>query len=141
NVSLQGFWYKLFAGASGFVEPLSHLPALARAAAWGTNAVIVGLFCWQVRTRRAHPALTFALAAVVMLLIAPIAWNHYLLLLLPALAIWWVSLPESPRLRWAFAGILVAWTMGPSWLWQLSQPETGVRFSPLHTVTVLSITC
>jgi hypothetical protein len=146
NASLMGFWYKLFAGAGGFVQPLCQVPALARAATWGTNLAIFVVFCWCVRGGRA-PAqedLTFALATSVMLLLAPITWNHYLLLLLPALAIWWTA-PEARRQRWAFLSIVAMWTLGPEWLGSLATPESasgiGPRFGPLHTLTVLSFSC
>src|SRR5262249_8129428 len=111
------------------------------------HAAVLVVWFWFVR--RGHTTvqhdLTFALTMTVMLLLSPISWDHYLLLFLMPLAIWWVRLPESDRLRLAFAVLVVAWTIDPTWLWQLLMP--GVRevpgggAGPVHTLTALSFSC
>ena len=103
NDSLWGFWSRLFDPAleherdRSLTEPLFYSPALARGLSLLSSAAVVAILAWEVRRdatgRRCD--VTFALAVIAMLLISPICWDHYLLLLLVPLAVAWMELPPS----------------------------------------------
>ena len=61
--------------------------------------------------------LTFALAVTAMLLVSPICWEHYLLMLLVPLAVVWVQLPATRLARTLFSLILVAFWVGYPLVW------------------------
>jgi hypothetical protein len=61
--------------------------------------------------------LSFALAATAMLLVSPICWEHYLLLLLAPLAIAWMNLPGTRFARVAFSMVVVAFGIGYPVTW------------------------
>jgi hypothetical protein len=90
NISIAGFWYKLFdpIGESGRIAPFWPCPALAK---WGTllfdfaiTATMV-MFCHQARTM-AQRDLAFASVVTAMLLVSPVTWDFSLPLLLVPLA-------------------------------------------------------
>ncbi|MBX6315121.1 MAG: hypothetical protein IRY99_19760, partial [Isosphaeraceae bacterium] len=145
NASLMGFWSRLFDPAPererlrSRTEPLLYSPALARAGAWLSSALVVAVLAWVVRRvrARADEDLAFGLAVTAMLLISPIAWDHYFLLLLVPLTVVWLGLPPS---RWAklslLAIVLTLW-LNPAVLWTAF--DLGGRVArPIHALTVLS---
>jgi hypothetical protein len=114
NNSLWGFWSRLFDPALEHVrdrsitEPLFYSPALAVALSLVSSAAIAGILAWFVRRDATGQRcdLTFALAVTAMLLISPICWAHYLLLLLVPLGVVWTELAASRFERWAFLLVL-----------------------------------
>lgn len=99
NASLLGFWSKLFDGAFGHVLPLWHSPLLAKMLTVISCLVLIAATWWSVaRTARSAGEtsasdpdrnLAFALCCAGMLLASPITWDHYFLLLIPALWFAW----------------------------------------------------
>jgi len=91
NMSLAGFWHKLFDPSSetGLVEPLWPCPALA---AWGTlvsDLVVTALVVSVVRQARSREERdrAFALVMTGMLLVSPVTWDFSLPLLLVPIAV------------------------------------------------------
>jgi hypothetical protein len=72
-------------------------------------AVVVVVRRAQSRYERDH---AFATCITAMLLVTPIVWDHYLLLLLLPVALLWASLPTSGPVRWDFRLIP---SLGSSW--------------------------
>ena len=147
NVSLWGFWHKLFDGSSGHVVPSAHLPLVAK---WGSivSALIVaGLVAWTSRRARtpSERDAAFSLAIVGMLLASPIAWDHYFLLLLIPLAVFWRQLPEGGAWRWSLLAMLVLLSLNPKLVWDRTiagpgELQGGVA-QPIHAITVLAYQC
>lgn len=149
NASLAGFWYRLFDTAPEIqrlcyqTRPTFFCPLLALASTLLSDlALWLGL--WAV-TRRAH-ALSqddsgFALAVVVALLVSPITWPHYLVILVLPFAITWNSLGSRDRRRWLFLCIVaVTLFLSPGFLIGrfLGPDETA---GPLHSVALFPIQC
>lgn len=140
NVSIQGFWYKLFDPEVGrelaTLVPVARQPHLAQALAVLSSLCVIGIMVVTIyRHPEGHQDHAFGLAIITMLLAAPITWDHYLLLLFLPLGVLWVDLGESQRARigWLFA---VVCAMAPPYVSMV--PKTSV-FSPLATVTILSV--
>ncbi len=147
NVSLLGFWSKLFDPNSnvGTTIPLVRSPLLARAGTWiscalAVVAVVVVVRRARSRSERDH---AFATCITAMLLVSPIVWDHYFLLLLLPIALLWTSLPISGPARWDFRLILFILWMPSSLWWKifLGADRTTWTHStalPWQTLTALS---
>jgi hypothetical protein len=147
NASLTGFWIKLFDPPANEirVQPLWRSAAIARLGTIATCAPILMALAWIVRraATRTEQDLAFGLALTAMLLVSPIVWDHYLLLLpIPITAIW-RGLPRSCAARMLFAAILGAFWSSPALVQNLMIPGGFARgiADPLHTVTLLSYQC
>ena len=128
NASLVGLWSKLFnPGTKGpHVTPLMHSPVLAHLASLvscATVSILVAWVAWQARSQ-AQCDLAFGLMLVAMLLVSPMTWEHYLVLLLLPLAWLWQKLPATALSRSLFWGILVILWVPPHLMDCL---YTGVR--------------
>ena len=88
-----------------------------------------------------------------MLLITPVCWEHYLLLLALPLALVWAGLGQSNLQRFTFLVLIAAVWVGPSELWRACgldvrarwpdfldvPPRTYVIHRPLFPPLVLSV--
>lgn len=145
NASLLGLWSKLFDPGSEPIQPLWYNPALARVGGYLSCATVVAVLAWVVRRARsrAEADQAFGLAVTAMLLVTPIVWDHYFVILLVPLALLWVHLPACTGMRAAFLLIVLNLWIHPMIWWQtLVSPrfETSV-VSPVHVLTLLSIPC
>jgi hypothetical protein len=119
NLSAAGLWYKLFDPARPSYEiiayPLLDSPLLAVIASAITTAVILGLLAYLFTRPRyqSDEDGSFALGLVTMLIVSPITWDHYFLLLLLPLALVWQRLPPLEFWRWTFAGVLLVLWLKP----------------------------
>jgi hypothetical protein len=146
NASLTGFWFRLFDGASGHVVPLLRAPGLARVAVLASDVLLVLLLMAVIakaRTR-AQRDQAFGATMIAMLLVSPVTWDHYLLLLALPLVLLWRSLPGTGVARWVFRAVLAIVWMPPVLFWQ---PLIGARMTnwtsmvaqPWQSVTALSL--
>lgn len=104
NISLSGFWAKwLDIGAIiplahspiTSIPPLAHLPALASAGLLVSALAVIAV--WLRSAQRLPASLGFGVTLIAMLLLSPVAWDHYfLLLLLPIFQLW----RRFPEPRW-----------------------------------------
>jgi hypothetical protein len=148
NASLTGICRKLFGPATEKpwlvwkVEPLWNCPTLARVLALVLSAMTVAIVLWTIRNARtrADLDLAFSLAMTAMLLVSPITWDHYFLLLLVPLTIVWIRLPATGMARAVFTLIVVAFWLPPRLLSRvLLQGEgTGIA-TPAQALSVLSL--
>jgi hypothetical protein len=176
NASLAGFWTKLFDPPPADlppappqtgptvtdtpvvvdvmpvfpVEPLWRSPLVARMGTVTCCGAILVLLAWVVWQSRSRPQqdLAFGLSLVAMLLVSPICWAHYFLLLLVPLTLLWVGLPRSATARGLFLALSVALWLSPNDIWRMVIPvsEVGNRpvwdaAMPWQTATVLSFQC
>jgi len=147
NASLVGFWVKLFDPPAEYprVVPIWHSPAAARLGVVVSCSAILAILAWIVRRSKSllEQDLAFGLAVTAMLLVSPITWDHYLLLLLVPIALTWVRLPQSDAARILFTAILIAFWSWPLQIDNLIIPggvSAGLA-TPLHTLTILSYQC
>jgi len=148
---LAGFWNKLFDPGPGFacyqVEPLWRSPTMARVGtflSWSVVLVLWARVVWRARSR-AECDQAFALTATAMLLLSPITWDHYLVLLLLPLAFVWLTLPPSDLAKGLFLLLVACLWIPPLPLAEVFIPETGdppCRIArPAQTLSLLSFEC
>jgi len=147
NLSLTGLWTKLFDPAENLdrVEPLFRSPLLARVGALGSSTLVVIVLAWVIvkSKSRAERDSAYGLSLTAMLLISPIAWDHYLLLLMVPLTLTWLHLPASPKFELAFYAIVAAFWISPVVLYRAFIPGETLRGPayPGHVFFVLSFQC
>lgn len=148
NVSIPGFWVKLFDPRNPLdhVQPLWRSPMLARVATLGSGLfvlVLLGVVIRRARTRTEQDR-AFGVTLTSMLLISPITWHHYFLLLLLPVTLLWLWLPPTGIARVAFMAVFAAlFFINPLQLSDAFVPgghPRGTAF-PIHTLTVLSLQC
>ena len=120
NASLAGFWTKWFnAGVTNTVippgpqhiPPIAFLPALASAGL--VISAIATLAIWAHKVRRLPLNLRFGITLVAMLLLSPITWDHYFLLLaLPMVHVWRVF-PDDSLQRIGLILVVIAMMLSP----------------------------
>lgn len=141
NASLVGFWFRLLVkperGPAMSNIPLADWPYLALALAILSAGTVIGLYLtmrlksWRDTDQRQEDLL-FAIGVVAMLLVSPITWDHYLLLLVLPLAILWCELTRRGYRRWWLWGILLGLLFPTSlidWLWY-AHVQVGNRPDP-----------
>ena len=147
NESLVGFWAKLFEAPPRYlaVQPLCLSAAMMWSGIVASCAPVLIAMAFIVR--RAQTRLeqdhAFGLSLTAMLLVAPITWDHYLLLLALPVAATWLCLPPTRGARIVFALILTAFWFPALLMYELTIPgglSVGIA-SPLHTVTILAYQC
>ncbi len=99
------------------------------------TAVVEGITTVSQTAR--EDGLTFAMAVAAMLLISPICWEHYLLLLLVPLAIVWIELPAALFARAAFLTIVAAFWVGYPLTWT-AFGLNGRTATPIDSAGILS---
>lgn len=102
NYSITGTWFKLFQPWSQQSLPLRYDPWTAKIGAWLTTAVVVGAAAvvnYRGRNNAESRRSGFAVLVTAMVLSAPIAWDHYFLLLLWPLVRSAVRLPRTWGVR------------------------------------------
>ena len=151
NRSLPGLWSKLFDPAEmflpGLVRPVLRSRALAVVGTAISCIGIVALLVPVVLRVQGREGLdrAFALSVVAMLLVSPLVWSHYLVLLLVPLVIFWLSLHRGGLARWGLLLGTVVLSLPPRFCWWIAHPRLpascfhGLIASPLMTLTVLSV--
>lgn len=147
NASLAGFWHKLFAPGprNGELIPLLASPALALAGTAVSVAVVLLLLVPRVvraRTARARD-LAFGLTITAMLLVSPVTWEHYFLLLLLPLVVVWIGLPRCWLHQMAWWGLVVVLGLPIIAVCNLLIPGGfwAGHATPWHALTLLSVQC
>lgn len=113
NYSITGTWFKLFQPWSRQSVALWHDPMTAQWGAWVTMAMIIGATAFIIHRGRGNVEAqrsSFAVLIATMVLVAPIAWDHYFLLLLWPLVRLAIRMPRSWTVRLPYYLALgVAW--------------------------------
>ena len=125
--------------------PLVHSPLLARAGTAISCALVVAAVVFVVRRARSQSERdhAFAICITAMLLVTPIVWDHYFVLLLLPIALLWTSLPTSGPARWDFRLVLFILWMPPSLWWKIFLGPDRITWThstalPWQTLTALS---
>ncbi|GAB6186277.1 glycosyltransferase family 87 protein [Thermopirellula anaerolimosa] len=152
NLSLCGIWYKLLA-------PLPHwmpveftrgwqTPATATAIWLAVSGLLVALLAWCIWNRGDDADVCLSLSIVAMLLVSPVTWDHYLVLLVLPLAVLWQRLPRHTAAWPAYlfcAAILwleplAVMQHGLILLGAARSPQTGHWLvGPLELLTAISV--
>ena len=148
NISLPGLWFKLFDGRSGHVIPIRHAPWLAQVGIVLSWLIVLFLLARVVLRARSQAECdrAFGLSLTAMVLLSPIAWDHYCLLLLLPVALLWLQLPAGRlRRRLFYACLLVLW-LTPMVFWKPFLGATidnwmTLRAMPWQTLVALSPQC
>ncbi len=112
NLSLTGFWLRIFnPEAHEMVLPLVVNPTVAKVLVMLSRVIVAAIVAWVAWRAKSlgERDRAFAAAIVGMILVSPIAWTHYFVLLVLPLALVWQRLPEGPA-RWVMVfAFLVVW--------------------------------
>jgi hypothetical protein len=132
NLSAPAFWLRLFDPApASRVLPLAHAPVLGRVLASAAQLIVVALVAragWRARSV-ADRDRGFAIAVVGMLLVSPITWPHYIVMLVVPIAL---LITRTPR---GSARVLLVVCLGVLWLpdvlvpWLVYGREEAFRLS------------
>ena len=153
NASLAGLWTKWFdAGALSpmplpglprHLSPLVKLPALASAGLVASSLVVLLLWARAVLRSRSLPTtdLAFGLTLITMLLISPLTWDHYFLLLLLPLVQLWIGLSDAKRARIVLFLLLACLWTNPLLFWTAWLPASAPADLPgrVWSLTVVSL--
>lgn len=108
NLSLAGLWLRMLNPADGErVIPIVHAPVAGAIGIYlsaGIVAALTGWGCYRSR-KQDNGDWAYALALVGMLLVSPITWNHYFLILCLPFALLWRD--ATGWGRWAFRILLI----------------------------------
>lgn len=120
NASLAGFWTKWFDGGvtntvippgPAHIPPVVFLPAIAWAGL--VISMIATLAVWAHKVRRLPPDRGFGITLVAMLLLSPITWDHYFLLLLLPIVQAWQAFPDHSLQRIELILVVIAMMLSP----------------------------
>lgn len=153
NASLLGLFSKLFGNSNDAIIPLWTAPSLAPLLfiLCGLGIAIV-LFrkAWQAQSREQTDQAMMA-CVIGMVLLSPVAWHHYFLLLILPLLVLWPRLYAHPARRVCLVGLVILFALNPHWIMDPVVPGDGEHVlhpdavqsvaTPLHVVTVLSYQC
>lgn len=141
NYSATGFWYKLFDASSGQSIPLWHSPTIARIgslASFIVVAAVAGYASLRSRADRQASRAAFALCITAMVVAAPVAWDHYFLLLMPPIAQLAATLPQQSVRRKLFnAGLFVLW-LNPIVFYGIALNKSSQLLSTASLLTIVS---
>lgn len=151
NSSLAGLACKLFdpdpesVNRYGRVVSLWNRPEFANVA-WGlSSAVVLALAALVILRGRSQLATdrAFGVSVTAMLLVSPVTWDHYFLLLLLPLALVWQWVPSTGMGRPLFLLTVIGLCLNPIVLCDAFLPGgyPPEVWYPRHTLTLLSIQC
>jgi hypothetical protein len=150
NASLPGFWSKLFDPAPDEprsvwrTEALWQSVWLARIATLVSCTVVTAIVLQAAHRARSRGDCdrAFGIALIGTLLVWPVVWEHYFVLLLVPMALaWWTAFPTRPAARFGFLAAQAAlFFIPPADVQGLVIPGGYPRglATPVHALTVLS---
>jgi alpha-1,2-mannosyltransferase len=156
NLSILAFWSKLFDPVPqvgvrpgiGGVAPLVQSAAIARVGFAASVATLLALLVsctLKARAASEHEEIALSLWVVAGLLMSPVLWPHYLVILLLPVFVLWTTLPRTGLARWDLR-VLVAilWLSPETWYFvfvlSFAHAYGQSTASPSTTLTALSIT-
>lgn len=156
NASLAGFWVKWFDAGSLSPMPLPGLPrhlppvasltTLSKAGLFVSSLVVLLLWGRAVMRSGSIPLsdLAFGLTLTTMLLISPITWDHYFVLLTLPLIQLWIGYSGARRARILLLVLVACLLMNPLYYWRAWIPAaagTGSGAAQVWPLTVVSLQC
>ena len=144
NLSLCGFWYKLFDGSATGRHAISLWPnprAALVASAASCLAVVVVYAVAVLRTRSLPERdRAFGLGVMAMLLVSPITWSHYLLLLLLPATLIWISRRGVSGGHWSLCICLAPMWLHESYFWAIATHSPRDTWATSHALPWQSLT-
>jgi len=149
NASIAGFWAKLFDSSNPAVAPIWAAPAVAQALTVVSALTLMGIMAWSMfraNNRRARDC-AFATGVVATVLLSPIVWHHYFVILALPLLILWRELPATWTTRSVLCLAIVLLAINPAWITGVDVAILGPAGEiipptiapPLKTLTSLSL--
>lgn len=132
NLSINGFVLKLLDPHPAQAGPeVMRSPQAARAVVAAAALGITGVVAWSGwrAGRTADPDRGWAVAVVGMLLVSPIAWTHYFVILAVPLAVLAARLPTGP-LRWVGWAVVLGMCLPDVLYWAVSVSAEHRRAKP-----------
>ncbi len=150
NQSLLGLWSKLFDPSLRPTSSRSVPVVQNRVLSWGATLLcdftLMVFLCRIVprATTRGDCDLAFSMLLPAVILMSPVAWDHYFVLLLLPVVLLWTTLPLNTISRWDIRLIGCLLWAAPGVWWNLfipdfSSPHTSLSSTSWMTITVLSI--
>lgn len=141
NASLLGFLSRLFDGGFGQVTPLVQWPLLA-IVLWATLSLLLVGITVRATCRGNATDLQFSMWVSLMLLVSPVAWDHYFLLAILPLTALWHSQGVNPLQRRVFLLFAMALLVvfSPYQVWHFLVPgytKHGMVASVAHPTTLV----
>ena len=148
NASINGFFRKSLDGSVGHTIPLIEAPTVA------VVLTMIGMLAvtWlagrraYLATSDAEQDIAISMCVAAMLLVSPITWDHYFVILVPFIAVIWKHADSSSRVA-LFVLILLLFTVRPTWIWDVAPGGRELALRPgdvpavgetWHVLTVLS---
>ena len=147
NASPQGLFTRLFgdgAGRNVWRRPPYPAPGLSTALTIATWVLVVGLLFWRIGRRRAggdRLNLDFAGLGATMLLVTPIIWPHYFVVLVAPVAVFVDALVR--RRQWSWVGVLAV-SLAVLWVprdWWPARSMGTIQLLPLLAVYAVALAC
>ncbi len=134
NLSLSGFWYKLFdpVGEQGRITPLWPSSAVARYGTLVSDLVVTAVVV-VLAHRAKTPAgrdLAYGSAVTAMLLVSPVTWDYSIPLLLIPITVLARAAAKSPRIPVLLVLVLVIFGLPPK-----TMMELAAIGKPFHTAS------
>ena len=115
NLSVTGFWLRIFdPQPHEHVIPLVAKPLVAKVLVFASQVVITMVVAWRAWSAKSVAARdgAFATAVAGMVLVSPIAWTHYFVLLVMPIGLVWQRLRDRP-IRWVMVtAFVILWLPG-----------------------------
>jgi hypothetical protein len=151
NASLVGFWGKVLGEGtwhySWHVLPIARMPGVARFGTVLSCALVLTLWgraVWRVRTQPEGDR-AFGLTLIAMMLLSPVTWDHYFVILILPLIQLWIAMPQSNLGQSLRLGLLACLWVSQASLWRIFLPEdlfrAGSISAPMMLLTLLSYQC
>jgi hypothetical protein len=146
NASLPAFWMKNFATGAYYyglyIEPLIEALLFAYGGAFLSYALLLATTFFYTskfstgcnNSKTKYLDYCYSLTMVAMLMLTPICWDHYLLLLALPLALVWERLGRSGLQRFAFLFLIAAVWVSPNELWKLGGVDILARWPDFQRV-------
>jgi Glycosyltransferase family 87 len=114
NCSLTGFWSRLFNVTTGDTRELIRAPGLARILSLLSSGLVTALVGWRVWNAQSlrDRDLAFAATVLAMLLVSPITWDHYLLMLVVPVALLWHYRADTVSVQLLLAATIAVFMVG-----------------------------
>jgi hypothetical protein len=151
NASLAGFWVKWFnsgavstvtdPGLPPYLPPVAARPALALSGFVLSAAAVLLLWARAIlRARsRSQRDLAFGVTLTTMLLLSPVSWDHYFLLLLLPIAQLWIALAKRPEGRLLLSALLVGIWINPVDFWAAVMPSAHAAAGRTGVILSLAV--
>lgn len=148
NASITGFWAKLFDPSNPAVVPIFVAPELARSLTVLSELTLAATMCWAIY-RANSPGkrdCAFAAGVVAAILLSPIVWQHYYVILTLPLLILWHQLSASKPIRFLLCCAIFLLAINPAWIAGADVSTYGqggvviqpTAAMPIKTLTTLS---